>query len=251
MPWTWPGGSSPSRPSTTSSSCRSRSACPLSSRGSTPRWVRHHREEDLRLAQVLRQALHDQLRARAGHRHRPGVPVRDELVGLLPVRRRHLRRAAGDRGAARVLPRVDVPGPVDLRLGQAAREAARRDASGSCTSARVLSAYFILAANSFMQNPVGYRLNPARGRAELTDFVAVLTNKVQLRDLPARHHRGLHGRRRASSWACALHRMRRRERPIGRATPQRCTAAPPASAPSSPSSRAWASPSPATSRARS
>src|SRR5512138_2151753 len=34
----------------------------------------------------------------------------------------------------------------------------------------VLSAYFILAANSFMQNPVGYRLNEATGRAELTDF---------------------------------------------------------------------------------
>ncbi len=48
----------------------------------------------------------------------------------------------------------------------------------------VLSAYFILAANSFMQNPVGYRFNPATGRAELTDFVAVLTNKVQLVTFP-------------------------------------------------------------------
>lgn len=42
----------------------------------------------------------------------------------------------------------------------------------------VFSAYFILAANSFMQNPVGYTLNPEKGRAELTDFGAVLTNKV-------------------------------------------------------------------------
>jgi cytochrome d ubiquinol oxidase subunit I len=48
----------------------------------------------------------------------------------------------------------------------------------------LLSAYFILAANSFMQNPVGYRFNPASGRAELTDFVAVLTNKVQLVTFP-------------------------------------------------------------------
>ncbi len=48
----------------------------------------------------------------------------------------------------------------------------------------VLSAYFILAANSFMQNPVGYRFNPTTGRAELTDFVAVLTNKVQLVTFP-------------------------------------------------------------------
>ena len=47
-----------------------------------------------------------------------------------------------------------------------------------------LSAYFILAANSFMQNPVGYTLNPETGRAELTNFLAVLTNKVQLVTFP-------------------------------------------------------------------
>ena len=35
-----------------------------------------------------------------------------------------------------------------------------------------------------MQHPVGYRYNPATGRAELTDFVAVLTNKVQLVTFP-------------------------------------------------------------------
>ena len=48
----------------------------------------------------------------------------------------------------------------------------------------LLSAYFILAANSWMQHPVGYRFNPATGRAELTDFVAVLTNKVQMVTFP-------------------------------------------------------------------
>jgi cytochrome d ubiquinol oxidase subunit I len=42
----------------------------------------------------------------------------------------------------------------------------------------LLSAYFILAANSWMQNPVGYTYNPVADRAELTDFVAVLTNPV-------------------------------------------------------------------------
>jgi cytochrome bd ubiquinol oxidase subunit I len=47
-----------------------------------------------------------------------------------------------------------------------------------------LSAYFILAANSFMQNPVGFRVNPDTGRAELTDFGAVLTNKVTLVTFP-------------------------------------------------------------------
>jgi cytochrome d ubiquinol oxidase subunit I len=48
----------------------------------------------------------------------------------------------------------------------------------------VLSAYFILAANSWMQNPVGYRIDQATGRAELTDIVAVLTNKVALITVP-------------------------------------------------------------------
>ncbi|ERK69493.1 MULTISPECIES: cytochrome ubiquinol oxidase subunit I [Leifsonia] len=48
----------------------------------------------------------------------------------------------------------------------------------------ILSAYFIIAANAFMQNPVGYTLNPERGRAELTDIWAVLTNKVALAAFP-------------------------------------------------------------------
>lgn len=48
----------------------------------------------------------------------------------------------------------------------------------------ILSAYFILAANSFMQNPVGYTFNEARGRAELIDFGAVLTNPVVLVTFP-------------------------------------------------------------------
>ncbi len=48
----------------------------------------------------------------------------------------------------------------------------------------LLSAYFILAANSFMQNPVGYEYNPVTERAELTDFGAVLTNRVTLVTFP-------------------------------------------------------------------
>ncbi len=38
-----------------------------------------------------------------------------------------------------------------------------------------LSAFWILLANSFMQNPVGYTLN--NGRAEMIDFGALLTNR--------------------------------------------------------------------------
>jgi cytochrome d ubiquinol oxidase subunit I len=42
----------------------------------------------------------------------------------------------------------------------------------------VLSAYFILAANAWMQHPVGYVINPEKGRAELVDIKAVLTQKT-------------------------------------------------------------------------
>ncbi|MFP4512797.1 MAG: cytochrome ubiquinol oxidase subunit I [Acidimicrobiales bacterium] len=48
----------------------------------------------------------------------------------------------------------------------------------------VLSAYFILAANSFMQNPVGAGFNPETGRAELNDFWALLSNEVLLVTFP-------------------------------------------------------------------
>jgi cytochrome d ubiquinol oxidase subunit I len=44
----------------------------------------------------------------------------------------------------------------------------------------VLSAYFILAANSWMQHPVGYTFNEAAGRAELTDIMAVLLSSTAL-----------------------------------------------------------------------
>ena len=45
----------------------------------------------------------------------------------------------------------------------------------------VASAAFIMAANSWMQNPVGYAIDPTTGRAQLTDIGAVLTNPVFLR----------------------------------------------------------------------
>ncbi|GAB3489520.1 cytochrome ubiquinol oxidase subunit I [Nocardiopsis coralliicola] len=39
-----------------------------------------------------------------------------------------------------------------------------------------LSAYFILAANAWMRNPVGFEVNPESGRTELTSIWAVLSN---------------------------------------------------------------------------
>jgi cytochrome d ubiquinol oxidase subunit I len=48
----------------------------------------------------------------------------------------------------------------------------------------LLSAYFILAANSWMQHPVGWHINPATHRAELTSIWKVLTNSTQLVTFP-------------------------------------------------------------------
>jgi cytochrome d ubiquinol oxidase subunit I len=48
----------------------------------------------------------------------------------------------------------------------------------------VLSAYFILVANAWMQQPVGFAVNASTGQAELKDFGAVLTNPTVLLALP-------------------------------------------------------------------
>jgi cytochrome d ubiquinol oxidase subunit I len=47
-------------------------------------------------------------------------------------------------------------------------------------SGTLFSAYFILAANAWMQHPVGYILNATKGRAELTNIFTVLTQKTAL-----------------------------------------------------------------------
>jgi cytochrome d ubiquinol oxidase subunit I len=48
----------------------------------------------------------------------------------------------------------------------------------------MLSSCFILAANSWMQHPVGYEINEATGRAELTSIFAVFTNSTFLYAFP-------------------------------------------------------------------
>jgi cytochrome bd ubiquinol oxidase subunit I len=48
----------------------------------------------------------------------------------------------------------------------------------------VISAYFILAANSFMQHPVGLKYSAAHKRVELTSIWKVLTNSTQLVTFP-------------------------------------------------------------------
>jgi len=46
------------------------------------------------------------------------------------------------------------------------------------------SAYFILAANSWMQHPVGYTINHATGHAQLTNIFSVLLNSTVLLAFP-------------------------------------------------------------------
>src|SRR5690606_24510244 len=48
----------------------------------------------------------------------------------------------------------------------------------------LFSSWFILAANSWMQHPVGHTYTPETGRAALTDFWAVMFNEVQLVAFP-------------------------------------------------------------------
>jgi cytochrome d ubiquinol oxidase subunit I len=48
----------------------------------------------------------------------------------------------------------------------------------------VLSAFIILAGNSFMQNPIAYEMDPVTGRARLTSFTDLLLNKVNLAAFP-------------------------------------------------------------------
>ena len=75
--------------------------------------------------------------------------------------------------------------------------------------------------------------NPKTNRAELDDFLAVLTNKVQLSPSVARHHRCVHDRGAfvmgVALSSCASARSRAAPTP-----PCRCTARPRASGPGSP-----------------
>ncbi len=43
-----------------------------------------------------------------------------------------------------------------------------------------MSAFFIMAANSFMQHPVGITVNADRNRAEMNDIWAVLTQPLNM-----------------------------------------------------------------------
>jgi hypothetical protein len=66
---------------------------------------------------ILGQAFSRQLHSRGCDRSGAGVPVWDGLEPVRPIRRRCLRCSAGDGGSSRLLRRVHVSWPMDLRLG--------------------------------------------------------------------------------------------------------------------------------------
>ena len=165
-------------------------------------WLRTGNERWLPADEVLRQAVPDQLRDRRGHRDRAGVPVRHELVGLLALRR---ATSSARRWRSRRCWRSSSS-PRSSACGSSAGTGCRRGVHAACiwmaAIGTLLSAYFILAANSWMQHPVGYRYNPVTHREELTSIVAVLTNPTAARHVPAHDRRLLPGRRRR--WSAAV-----------------------------------------------
>ena len=69
--------------------------------------------------EVLRHVARDQCRDRCRHRPRAGVPVRHELVRLLPVRGRRLRGPTRNGRPRGILLGVDVPRALAVRVGSA------------------------------------------------------------------------------------------------------------------------------------
>ena len=113
------------------------------------------------------------------HRHRPGVPVRHELVAY--------SRFVGDIFGAPLALEGLIAFFLEstfLGLWIFGRDLLSPKLHLACiwlaAAGSTISAYFILAANSWMQHPVGYSINPVTHRAELNDIWAVLTQKTQL-----------------------------------------------------------------------
>ena len=137
-------------------------------------WYRTDNPEYKRHDALLRDAAADQRGDRRRHRPGAGVRVRDELVDVLAICRRRVRSAAGDGGHLAFFLESTFLGlwlfgwdRLPKRVHLACIWAV---AVGS-----MLSAMFILIANSWMQHPVGYKINKP-GQAVLTNVWALFVN---------------------------------------------------------------------------
>jgi cytochrome d ubiquinol oxidase subunit I len=136
-------------------------------------WHRTGNEKWLPPHALLRDALPDQLRDRSS---RTGLVQEFEFGMNWSVYSRFVGnvfgRAARDRGARRLHASSRPSSALDLRLEPPLARAFTSPRSGLAVLGSWLSRYFILVANSWMQEPVGYKL--VDGEAQLTSVWAAL-----------------------------------------------------------------------------
>ncbi|MFD6555178.1 cytochrome ubiquinol oxidase subunit I [Streptomyces sp. NPDC058398] len=70
---------------------------------------------------------------------------------------------------------------MDLRLGQTLSKRVHLATIWAVAAGSALSALFIMGADSWMQHPVGFKIDPSTGRPQLDDVWALFTNPVFLR----------------------------------------------------------------------
>ena len=116
------------------------------------------------------------LRRGRGHGSHHGVRLRHQLGGLLPVRGQRLRSAAGRRGHLRLLRGVELSGHRALRQAADLRRASTTSPPGWSLGRPLLSAFWILVANSWMHTPAGFKVED--GQAVLTNvWAAIFTTR--------------------------------------------------------------------------
>ena len=114
---------------------------------------------------VLRRAPRDQHRGRRGDGTGPGVPVRHELVGLLDGSSATCSaRRSRSRGWRAFFLESTFLG-CGCSAGGGSPSGCTSPRSGRVALGAALSAAFIMAANSWMQHPVGYTVDNGKARA--------------------------------------------------------------------------------------
>ena len=129
-----------------------------------------------KMTRLLASTVPDQLRHRSGDRHRPGVPVRNELGGVLALRGQRLRRPPRHRGPAGLLPGVDVPRRSGSSARTGSRPASTWPRSGWSASARCCRPTSSWPPTPGCSTPSGYKVDG--NRAVMTNFWAVMTNST-------------------------------------------------------------------------
>ena len=112
-----------------------------------------------------------------------------------PLRRRRLRCAAGDGGARSPSSSSRPSSACGSSAGTACRKGVHLATIWAAAIGVNLSAYFIIAANSFMQHPVGVTLQPRDQARRARQHRRRADEPDDARGLPAHRHRRLPHRR--------------------------------------------------------